>query len=64
MIDVYFSDAEIWTGFPRPKNGTEAVTMRAIFTNEPDEDTKKHNVWSGRLATKPLKYTFERWQQK
>ena len=64
VIDVYFSDVEIWTGFPRPKNGTEEATMRAIFTNDPDEDTKKHNVWTGRLATKPLKYTFERWQQK
>ena len=64
VINVYFSDVEIWTGFPRPKNATEEVTMRAIFTNEPDEHTKEQNVWTGRLATKPLKYTFERWQQK
>jgi hypothetical protein len=64
VFDVYFSDAEIWTGFPRPKNGTEVVTMRAIFTNDSDEDTKKHNVWTGRLATKPMKYTFEHWKQK
>lgn len=58
VLDVQFSDTDIWEGFPRPKGVSEAFTMRAVFEFQPDDQSQKNSVWTGRVVSKAEKYMF------
>ena len=58
VLDVYFSDPEIWEGFPRPVNSSRIVTLRAIFEIEPDKFSTEHSIWTGRISSDPKVLTF------
>lgn len=60
VIDVDFS-ADHWEGFPKPENGSQTVTMRAIFKFEPDVESRKNHVWTGQASSKPERVTFYHW---
>ena len=62
VIDVYFADTGMWKGFPCPENGSQTVTMRAIFEIKPDDWSKKNGVWTGHVASKADKFTFYHWK--
>lgn len=60
VIEVHFEKAlqPRWEGFPLPEDGEKTVTMRAVFQFEPDEESKKADVWTGLVASKPQRVTF------
>lgn len=58
VLEVFFADADVWEGFPRPQGVSEAFTMRAIFEFQPDDQSRKHSVWTGRVVSKADKYVF------
>jgi len=58
VIDVHFGDLDAWQGFPLPENGSQTLTMQAIFEFEPDDEARKHGVWTGCVTSKPEKFTF------
>ena len=62
VLEVYFGDQDVWDGFPRPDNGSEAVTMQAVFEFRPDDASKEHRVWTGRGTSKADKYVFYHWK--
>ena len=55
VLDVEFAETGTWDGFPR-SNGT--FTIRAVFEVQPDEDSLKHSVWTGRAVSNADKYVF------
>ncbi|MGA3285015.1 MAG: hypothetical protein ABSD57_11235 [Verrucomicrobiota bacterium] len=62
VIDVYFGDSDTWDGFPLPKDGSQTVTMLAVFEFKPDDESRQHDVWTGRVASKAEKVTFYHWK--
>lgn len=58
VLDVHFGDSEKWEGFPRPEHGSQAVTMQAVFEFKPGDESRKHEVWTGRTASKADKFVF------
>ena len=59
VLDVYFTNATIWDGFPHPAGAVgEPFTMSAVFEVKPDDSSRKYSVWTGRVASKPGKYVF------
>jgi hypothetical protein len=60
MLEVNFADTNTWSPVPFPRPGGDSVTytMRAIFEIGETEQSKKLNVWTGRIVSKPEKYTF------
>ena len=55
LIEVYFTDKDRWEGFlSRPTH----LTMRAICEVRPDDESRKLDVWSGRVASEPHKYVI------
>jgi len=60
VLNVYFGDSEIWQGFPFPERMSQIVTMRAILEFKADDDSRKLNIWTGRVASKEEKFTFYR----
>ena len=62
VIDVYFGDLETWQDFPLPENGSQTVTMQAIFDFKPDDEARKDGIWTGRIASKADKFTFYHWK--
>jgi hypothetical protein len=49
VINVFYTDTAIWTGFPRPPaHKSQTVTMRAVFEMKP----------FGRIVSEPLKIVF------
>jgi hypothetical protein len=49
VINVFYTDATTWTGFPRPPaHKSQTVTMRAVFEMKP----------FGRIVSEPLKIVF------
>ena len=62
VIDVYFGDLDTWQSFPLPENGSQMVTMQAIFEFKPDDEARKDGIWTGRVASKADKFTFYHWK--
>jgi hypothetical protein len=60
MLEVDFAETTTWSPVPFPQRGGGPVTytMRAIFEIGETEESKKFNVWTGRIVSKPEKYTF------
>jgi len=63
VIDVYFADTNTWVGFPLPNNGSQTVTMQAVFEFKPDNEARQHGVWTGRVVSNAEKITFYRWKR-
>jgi len=62
VIDVNFADTNTWAGFPLPKNGSLTVTMQGVLEFKPDDDARRHDVWTGRVVSKAEKVAFYRWK--
>jgi hypothetical protein len=60
-MDVYFADTNTWVDFPSPTNGSQTVTMQAVLEFKPDDEARRHNVWTGRVVSKAEKVTFYHW---
>jgi hypothetical protein len=60
VLDVYFGDSDTWEGFPRHEPGSQMVTMQAVFEFRPDDESRKHSVWTGRAVSKADKFVFWR----
>ncbi len=60
VIDVYPHRG--WTGFPLPASGKEMkLKLRAVYEIRPDDDSKKLNVWTGRIESDPVDVTLYNW---
>lgn len=60
VIDVY--PHRDWTGFPLPANGKEMkLKLRAVYEIRPDDDSKKLNVWTGRIESDAIDVTVYNW---
>jgi len=62
VIDVYFGDIKTWQGFHLPENGSQTVTMQAVLQFKTDVRAAQHGVWTGRVTSKPDKFTFDCWK--
>jgi hypothetical protein len=58
VLDVSLADPEIWHGFPEPGASPRTVTMRAILDFKPDDESRQHEIWTGRVTSKPEKIRF------
>jgi hypothetical protein len=59
VIDVYFTNAATWNGFPDVQpHVRKVVSMRAIFDIKPDDESRRQGVWTGRVQSQSGKYTF------
>lgn len=58
VLDVYFTDTNIWQGFAMPKRNSQTVTMQAVLEFKPDENSRQIGVWTGRAVSKAEKVTF------
>ena len=54
VFDVFYTDADAWDGFPRPK-GPQQVSMRAIFEIPPDPGTEHNKLWTGKAVSDILR---------
>ena len=60
VIDVFFANTEIWQGFPLDREGhPHYYTMRVICDVQPDEYSKKLDLWTGRIVSPTQKYAFQ-----
>ena len=64
VLDVYFGDSGTWQGFPLPENGSQTVTMQAVFEFKPDDESRKDGIWTGRVESKADKVVFYHWSYK
>jgi hypothetical protein len=59
VIDVYFTNGATWNGFPEVQpHERKVVSMRAIFDIKPDDESRRQEVWTGRVQSQSRKYTF------
>jgi hypothetical protein len=58
VLDVQIANTDTWEGFPRPQGVSQTFTMRAVFEFRPDEESRQHSVWTGRIVSKSDKYVF------
>lgn len=61
VLRVKFEDKTLWQGFPRPTEGTAEVTIRAVFAIEESDESKEHNVWTGKVVSKAVSAKFSQW---
>ncbi len=57
-LDVYFTDTNIWQGFPMPRQSSQTVTMQAVLEFKPDDNSRQIGVWTGRAVSKAEKVAF------
>jgi hypothetical protein len=58
VFDVSFRDP-IWQDAPLPEAGrSRRVLLQAVYEVTEDEQSKKHGVWTGRVASPEAVYTF------
>lgn len=62
VLDVHLGDADTWEGFPRPEHGSQTVTMQAVFEFKPDDESRTHAVWTGRIVSKAGTFVFYHWR--
>jgi len=60
VLDVSFADTRTWKGFRRPAGMSQEITMRAILEFQPEAESQKHSVWTGRAASKADTYLLYR----
>jgi hypothetical protein len=58
VLDVDFADSDAWEGFPRPVNGSQVVSVRAVYEIKPDKFSKEYGVWTGKITSDAKKLTF------
>jgi hypothetical protein len=59
VLDVYFTNAAVWSGFPQPQpHKQETFSVKAIFEVKPDAESQQSGVWTGRLASQPENFKF------
>jgi hypothetical protein len=57
-VDVTF-DPTIWPAAPLPPRGRQrTVSLRAVFEIREDAETKKHDVWTGKVSSPDETYTL------
>ena len=60
VIDVY--PHRDWQSFPIPANGKSIkLKLAAVYEIKPDADSKKLNVWAGRVESDPIDVTVYNW---
>jgi hypothetical protein len=52
VLDVQFSDADIWEGFPLPQAGIQTFKVRAVFGFPPVDASRELSIWTGRVVSK------------
>lgn len=58
VIDVTLNP-DTWENPPRPEAGKSlTVTLRAVFQVRETEESKKHEVWTGKVVSEAKQYTF------
>jgi hypothetical protein len=63
VLDVHFADSEAWEGFPSPVNGSQIVSVRAVFEIKPDKFSTEYGVWTGRITSDAKKLKFYHYRQ-
>jgi hypothetical protein len=62
VIDVYWGDEDTWQGFPPFGTESRKVKIRAIFEVKPDPETKRYDVWTGRIVSSAQEVEFSKWK--
>jgi hypothetical protein len=60
VIEVTPANPDEWEGFPHAPDQPQTFKMRAIFEIKPDRESKRLEVWTGRVVSKIDDYTFEK----
>lgn len=63
VLNVYFADSDAWEGFPRPVNGSQVVSVRAVYEIKPDKFSKESSAWTGKITSDAKKLTFYHYTQ-
>jgi hypothetical protein len=61
VLEVHYAATNWWSRFPEPQ-GSRTVTMRAVFTVSPDEESRRHKVWTGRISSEDREVTIHPWK--
>jgi len=58
VLDVQFAKTNIWVGFPHLQQPSQTFIMRAVFEFQPDDESHKYSIWTGKVASEAKTYVF------